>query len=71
MGIATGIDIRQMLAVGARAEELLGRSLRSNFLLAGPVPHRGREYDKNRGIVQPAGAEVRAATGASQAAMPR
>jgi len=54
MGIATGIDMRQLLAAGARAEELLGRRLRSNFLLAGPVPHRGREYDKSRGIVPPA-----------------
>jgi hydroxymethylglutaryl-CoA lyase len=52
MGIATGIDLRQLLALGARAEELIGRRLRSNFLLAGPVPHRGREYDKNRGILQ-------------------
>jgi hydroxymethylglutaryl-CoA lyase len=51
MGIATGIDVRQLLALGARAEELIGRRLRSSFLLAGPVPHRGRKYDKNRGLV--------------------
>src|SRR4051812_29683430 len=61
MGIATGIDVRQLLTLGTRAEELLGRQLRSNFLLAGPVPHRGREYDKSRGIAE---------AGASQAATP-
>jgi hypothetical protein len=44
MGIATGIDVRQLVALGTRAEELIGRKLRSNFLLAGPVPHEGRPW---------------------------
>ena len=52
MGIATGVDIQQLLALGERAEELIGRRLRSNFLLAGPVPHRGRAYDRSRGIAR-------------------
>ncbi len=50
MGIATGIDVAGLLALGARAEELIGRRLRSNFLLAGPVPHAPRDYDKSRGL---------------------
>lgn len=45
MGIGTDIDVRKLLALGARAEELIGRRLRSNFLLAGPVPHRGKAWD--------------------------
>jgi len=27
--------------------------LRSNFLMAGPVPHKGIVYDKEHGIVAP------------------
>jgi hydroxymethylglutaryl-CoA lyase len=63
MGIATGIDVRKLLALGARAEEIIGRRLRSNFLLAGPVPHRGTAWDARKGLgsVQPA----RAATSGS------
>jgi hydroxymethylglutaryl-CoA lyase len=49
MGIETGIDVRKLLALGARAEELSGRSLRSNFLRAGPVPHRGVAWDPRAG----------------------
>jgi hydroxymethylglutaryl-CoA lyase len=56
MGIRTGIDLPQLLALGAKAEDVLGRRLRSNFLMAGPVPHKGIVYDKQRGIV----GEVRA-----------
>jgi len=51
MGVSTGIDIEKMLAAGRRAEEILGRRLRSNFLEAGPVPHEGIVYDKQKGIV--------------------
>jgi hypothetical protein len=43
--------------VGARAEQVLGRPLRSNYLRAGPVPHRGVKYDKQRGL---AGAQAKA-----------
>lgn len=51
MGVDTGIDIEKMLAAGRRAEEILGRKLRSNFLDAGPVPHHGIRYDKRKGIL--------------------
>jgi hydroxymethylglutaryl-CoA lyase len=51
MGVETGIDLEKMLALGNRAEQMLGRRLRSNYLLAGPVPHRGIVYDKKAGIV--------------------
>jgi len=50
MGIATGIDIAKLVALGGRAEELIGRRLRSNFLLAGPVPHRGVAWDAHGGL---------------------
>lgn len=51
MGIDTGIDIEKMIAAGKRAEEILGRKLRSNFIDAGPVPHGGINYDKEKGIL--------------------
>lgn len=51
MGVSTGIHVERLLALGAKAEEVLGRRLRSNFLLAGPVPHRGITYDKRLGIL--------------------
>lgn len=51
MGVRTGIDMNGMLAAGRRAEEVLGRKLRSNFLNAGPVPHQGIDYDKAKGIL--------------------
>jgi len=51
MGVSTGIDLSRMLGLGRRAEEILGRQLRSNFLQAGLVPHGGVTYDKERGIL--------------------
>jgi hydroxymethylglutaryl-CoA lyase len=51
MGVSTGIDVHKMIAAGRRAEEVLGRKLRSNFLNAGPVPHQGIIYDKEKGIL--------------------
>lgn len=51
MGVDTGINLEKLLHLGARAEQVLGRRLRSNFLLAGPVPHQGITWDKQRGIV--------------------
>lgn len=51
MGVSTGIDLHKMIASGKRAEQLLGRKLRSNFIEAGPVPHQGIIYDKSRGIL--------------------
>ena len=50
MGLRIGIDVQKLLALGGRAEELIGRPLRSNFLLAGPVPHRGTAWDKRAGL---------------------
>ncbi len=50
MGVSTGIDIEKMLEAGHRAEEILERRLRSNFLSAGPVPHGGLKYDKEKGL---------------------
>lgn len=52
MGVKTGIDMQKMLDLGHRAEEILGRRLRSNFLDAGPVPHQGIVYDKEKGILK-------------------
>jgi hydroxymethylglutaryl-CoA lyase len=51
MGVDTGIDIEKMIAAGKRSEEILGRRLRSNFIDAGPVPHQGIRYDKEKGIL--------------------
>ncbi len=51
MGVKTGIDVQKLLALGARAEEIIGHKLRSNFLLAGPVPHGGVVYDKQKGLL--------------------
>jgi hydroxymethylglutaryl-CoA lyase len=51
MGVETGIDVSKMLALGHRVEQVLGRRLRSNYLLAGPVPHQGIVYDKKQGIL--------------------
>ncbi|MGW8195015.1 MAG: hydroxymethylglutaryl-CoA lyase [Desulforhopalus sp.] len=51
MNIDTGIDIEKMIAAGKRAEKILGRRLRSNFINAGPVPHGGILYDKEKGIL--------------------
>ena len=50
MGVRTNIDIMKMIDAGRRAEEILGRKLRSNFIDAGPVPHTGIVYDKAKGI---------------------
>jgi len=52
MGIATGIDLEKLMKLGLRAEEIIGRRLRSNYVLAGPVPHQGIVWDKQRGIVE-------------------
>ncbi len=51
MGVSTGIDIDTLLTAGRRAEDVLGRRLRSNFLLAGPVPHEGRRWDRHDGLL--------------------
>ncbi|MBI4953240.1 MAG: hydroxymethylglutaryl-CoA lyase [Myxococcales bacterium] len=51
MGVRTGIDLPTMIAAGQRAEEVLGQRLRSNYIHAGPVPHKGIAYDTERGIL--------------------
>lgn len=51
MGVRTGIDLQRMIALGGQAEQVLGRKLRSNYILAGPVPHQGIVYDKQQGIL--------------------
>jgi hydroxymethylglutaryl-CoA lyase len=49
MGISTGIDVRQLIEAGRRAEEILGQRLRSNVILAGPVIHTESAPDKEPG----------------------
>lgn len=51
MGVDTGIDIDKMLKAGQCVEKILDRRLRSNFLTAGPVPHKGINYDKEKGLI--------------------
>jgi hydroxymethylglutaryl-CoA lyase len=51
MGVDTNVDLPALLEIGRRAEEILGRQLRSNFIQAGPVPHTGIVYDKQKGIL--------------------
>ncbi|MBI4595112.1 MAG: hydroxymethylglutaryl-CoA lyase [Candidatus Tectomicrobia bacterium] len=51
MGVSTGINLSKMIEAGKRAEQILGRKLRSNFVEAGPVPHQGIVYDKSKGIL--------------------
>jgi hydroxymethylglutaryl-CoA lyase len=53
MGVRTGVDLQKLISLGSRAEAVLGRKLRSNYILAGPVPHQGIVYDKQKGIVEP------------------
>jgi hydroxymethylglutaryl-CoA lyase len=43
MGIATGIDLDALVACARRAQEILGRSLGSHTLVAGPVAWGGRD----------------------------
>jgi len=52
MGVSTGIDLDKMISMGKRAEQILGRKLRSNFIDAGPVPHRGIVWDRGQGIIK-------------------
>jgi len=46
MGAETGIDLDQLIAAGRRAEEIIGRRLRSNVILAGPVIHSASAAEK-------------------------
>lgn len=51
MGVDTGIDVNKMIECGHRAEQILERKLRSNFIDIGPVPHKGIVWDKEKGIL--------------------
>jgi hydroxymethylglutaryl-CoA lyase len=42
MGIATGIDLEALIAASRAAQEVLGRSLGSHVLSAGPVQWQQR-----------------------------
>jgi hydroxymethylglutaryl-CoA lyase len=42
MGIATGIDLGRLIAAAREAQQVLGRSLGSHTLVAGPVDHHPR-----------------------------
>ncbi len=44
VGVDTGIDLEGLIETGRRAEEVVGRSLRSNVIHCGPVNHRPREF---------------------------
>ncbi len=49
MGVATGIDLPQLLDAGRRAEEILGQRLRSNIIRSGPVIHEPSSPEKEAG----------------------
>jgi hydroxymethylglutaryl-CoA lyase len=49
IGVATGIDLRQLIATGRRAEEIVGERLRSNLIYAGPVIHTESSPNKEPG----------------------
>ena len=49
MGVETGIDLRKLIDVGIRAEEILDQRLRSNIIRSGPVIHRESSPDKEEG----------------------
>ena len=46
MGVDTGIDIKDLIRIGLRAEEVLDMRLRSNFIKVGPVIHGASEAVK-------------------------
>ncbi|HEX6972831.1 MAG TPA: hydroxymethylglutaryl-CoA lyase [Vicinamibacterales bacterium] len=51
MGVATGIDIHKLIDAGRRAEEIVGRRLRSNIVLAGPVIHGESAVEKEPSLL--------------------
>ena len=50
MGVLTGIDLDALIAVGHRAEAIIGRPLRANVIHSGPVNHEARAYDPAAGV---------------------
>ncbi len=49
MGVATGIDVDDLIDAGRRAEDILGQRLRSNVIRSGPVIHGESPPDKEPG----------------------
>lgn len=50
MGIETGIDINAILTIGTLMEKTLGRRLRSESILSGPIPKNANEEFKRKGL---------------------
>ncbi len=50
MGIETGIDVKQILNIGAMMEKTIGRRLRSEAILAGPILKEPNESYKRKGL---------------------
>lgn len=50
MGIDTGIDIEEILKIGVLMEKTLGRRLRSESIMAGPIPKNPNESFKRSGL---------------------
>jgi hydroxymethylglutaryl-CoA lyase len=49
MGVRTRIDVEALFDAGRRAEQILGRRLRSNVILSGPVVHGESSPEKEPG----------------------
>ena len=50
MGVATGVDLPQLIDAGRRGEEILGQRLRSNVIRSGPVIHTESAANKEAGV---------------------
>lgn len=50
MGIDTGIKVEQILKIGNLMEKTLGRRLRSESIMAGPIPKEPNESYKRKGL---------------------
>jgi hydroxymethylglutaryl-CoA lyase len=44
LGVDTGIDLSKLIAVGQRAEEVVGFPMRANIIHTGPVRHEPQDY---------------------------
>ena len=52
MGIHTGIDVGRLIKVGTMMEKTLGRRLRSEAIMAGPIPKEPNENYKRQGLAE-------------------
>ena len=50
MGARMGVDLERLIDAGRRAEEIIGRRLRSNVILSGPVIHGPSSAEKEPGV---------------------